>query len=348
MTRSNFGHIEYLGPDYYRLYWYEGKRRRSKRFHGTRDAAEVFLAHLRIGDGLEDDVPWSAYWERSVVPTFDGLAVKTVADYEMVWNRELAPRIGARMVSTTDWRLVERTLAKIEAPSTQRKAFRLWRKMCNLAIRDGILDRNPCDRNIRMREVRRREKTLYTAEEVTGILDAVRGTLMERLVLMELCAGLRHEEAMAMTAEDVREDCTRAVLSVSKAVIYFDGRLTRKETKTAYSDREVMLSGNLAERLLSAKWPTRQQLPTTVTHNWRDWCGKNGVKYVRFGDMRSNFATLACECCDSSLVSLALGHGDGTTRGRFYQQSTRRGMEIVADAFADYVREGPNGGVIPA
>lgn len=347
MTRSNFGHIEYLGPDYYRLYWYEGKRRHSKRFHGTRDAAEVFLAHLRIGDGVED-VPWSEYWERSVVPTFEGLAVKTVSDYERVWKRELAPRIGARMVSATDWRFVESVLGKVKSPSVQRHAFALWRKMCNLAVRDGILDRNPCDRSIRMRPHRRRQKALYSADEVAGVLDAVRGTLMERLVLMELCAGLRHEEAIAMTAEDVTRDGTRAVLSVSKAVIYQDGRLTRKETKTAFSDREVCLSGHLAERMLSAGWPARQQLPTTVSHNWRDWCRSHGVEYVRFGDMRSNFATLACECCDSSLVSLALGHGDGTTRGRHYQQSTRRGVEIVADAFADYVREGANGGVIPA
>ena len=40
---------------------------------------------------------------------------------------ELAPRIGARMVSQTDWRLVESTLARIGSASVQAHAFRLWR-----------------------------------------------------------------------------------------------------------------------------------------------------------------------------------------------------------------------------
>ena len=188
-----------------------------------------------------------------------------------------------------------------------------------------------------MKAHRKRAKTLYSAEEVMPLLHALDGTLMQRLVLMELCAGLRHEEAVAMTCNDVAQVNGRAILSVSKAVIYQDGKLTRKETKTAYSDRSVALSGPLAALMLSCAWPERQQLPTTVSHNWRAWCKAHGKKYVRFGDMRSNFATLACECCDSSLVSLVMGHGDGTTRGRHYQQPTMTGAEIVADAFADYV-----------
>lgn len=337
MTRSRFGHIQYLGPDRYRVYWYDGGTKRSHRVNGDLDAAEAYLAHVRLGDGKMADRPWSEYWLDAVVPTFEGLAVKTVADYERVWKRELAPRIGARMVGATDWRFVEKVMGEVESPTVQRHAFALWRKMCNLAVRDGILDRNPCDRSIRMKPHRKRAKTLYCADEVVPLLAALDGTLMQRLVLMELCAGLRHEEAVAMTAGDVREEDGRAILSVSKAVIYQDGRLTRKETKTAFSDREVALSGHLARLMLACPWPDRQQLPTTVTHNWRQWCARHGWDYVRFGDMRSNFATLACECCDSSLVSLALGHGDGTTRGRHYQQSTRRGVEIVADAFAAHV-----------
>lgn len=335
--RSRFGHIQYIAPDVRRVYWRENGKTRSKTIHGNDDAAELFLAQLRLGDAPVEQMPWSRYYEKVIRPTYEGLSPKTVSDYERVWKRELEPRIGSRLVGSTDWRFVESTLGKIGSATVQRHAFALWRKMCNLAVRDGLLDRNPCDRSIKLKPHRKRQKVLYTAEEVGGILDAVDGTLFERLVLMELCAGLRHEEAVAMTAEDVSEEDGRAILSVSKAVIYQDGRLTRKETKTAFSDRLVALSGDLARRFMECAWPERQQLPTTVTHNWREYCKAHGLKYVRFGDMRSNFATLACECCDSSLVSLFLGHGDGTTRGRHYQQSTMRGVEIVADAFADYV-----------
>lgn len=336
MTRSRFGSIQRLSPGCYRVWWTDAGVRRSKVVHGSLDDAEHILARVRLGESA-DDMPWSEYWRRYVEPSLDGLAAKTSADYMRVWKRELEPRIGSRMVGSTGWRDVERVLGEIASQSVQRHAFALWRKMCNLAIRDGILGRNPCDRSIRLKPHRKREKELYTASEVLPVLDALEGTLMERLVLMELCAGLRHEEAVAMTAEDVEMVGGRAVLSVSKAVIYQDGMLIHKETKTAFSDRRVALSGGLAERLARCRWPERQQLPTTVTHNWREWCRAHGVRYVRFGDMRSNFATLACECCDSSLVSLVLGHGDCTTRGRHYQQSTLKGVELVADAIADYV-----------
>lgn len=40
-----------------------------------------------------------------------------------------------------------------------------------------------------------------------------------------------------------------------------------------------------------------------------------------------------------SLVSLSMGHSDGTTRGRNYQKHTRRGMALVADCLTDYLLE---------
>lgn len=335
--KSRFGHIERIAPEKYRVYWYDGGKRKSKQLTGDRDTAEQFLAHVRLGDGLLQDMPWGSYYEQAVKPTYEGLAAKTVSDYERLWKRELAPRISSRLVSSTDWRFVEKTLNRIESPSVQRHAMRLWRKMCNLAIRDGLLDRNPVDRSIKLKPEKRRKKEIYTADEVIPVLDSVRGTLFERLVILELCGGLRHEEAIAITPEDITFEDSRAIVSVSKALLYVDGSLIRKETKTAFSDREIVLSGVFCERLRNAPFPERPQLPTTVTHNWRVSCQRQGRKHVRFGDMRSNFATLACECCDSSLVSLFLGHGDGTTRGRHYQLATRKAMEIVADSLADYV-----------
>ena len=81
--------------------------------------------------------------------------------------------------------------------------------------------------------------------------------------------------------------------------------------------------------------------PTTVTHNWRDWCSRKGVAYVRPGDMRSVFATLHGEAgTPDSLVSMAMGHADGgSTKARNYQQRTRRALMVAADSLADYLLE---------
>ena len=339
MSRSQFGSVVYIAQDYYHVFWSDGTRRRSKRIHGTRDDAEDFLARMRSGSGSQSDCTYSEYWRRSVVPTFGTLQPKTVSGYKQVWNHDLSPAISSLYVGATDWRLVERVLGEIESPSVQRAAYRLWSKICNLAVRDGILDRNPIDRSIKLKPLRKRKKDLYTPSEIANLMDEYTGKYAH-LVILELGGGLRHEEACAVTASDVSWDGVYASVSVSKAHLVVDGYRYTKSTKTSLSERRVLLGEPFSSALRRCWLPSDESElvnPTTATHNWRAWCKSHGWKYVPFGTMRSNFATLACECCDSSLVSLALGHSGGTTRGRNYQQSTRRGMQIVADAMSDCI-----------
>ena len=339
MTRSSFGHIEYVAHRRYRVYWREDGRQRTKRIQGTRDDAEAFLARVRSGSASVADCTYSEYWRRFVLPTMDGLAPKTVQGYKQVWSHDLQPAIGSMMVGSTDWRTVQRVLDGIQSPSVQRAAYRLWSKIANMAVRDGILKANPVNRSIKLRQLKKRPKELYGPSELLDVLHLYCGKYRYLLVL-ELCAGLRHEEACAVMRGDVRMEDGRAVVSVSKALTVVDGVRHLRGTKTALSERLVPLSEPFASMLGECWMPETEHqlvLPTTATHNWRKWCEKHDVCYVPFGQMRSNFATLACECADSSLVSLYMGHSDGTTRGRNYQQSTMRGMAIVADAFAGYV-----------
>lgn len=339
MARSSFGHIQYISHHRYKVYWQEDGRQRTKRIKGTRDDAESFLARVRGGSGSVTDCTYSEYWIRYVVPTFGTIAPRTAKGYRQIWAHDLKPAIGPMLVGSTDWRTVQRVLDGIQSPSVQRAAYRLWSKICNMAVRDGILTMNPVNRSIKLRPLRKKPKELYTPTELMDVLHLYCGKY-RYLLILELCAGLRHEEACAVMRGDVRYEAGRAIVSVSKALSVVDGIRYLKETKTAFSEREVPLSEPFASMLGECWMPENERqlvLPTTATHNWRDWCRDHGVKYVPFGTMRSNFATLACECCDSSLVSLYMGHSDGTTRGRNYQQSTMRGMCIVADDFSVYL-----------
>ncbi len=61
---------------------------------------------------------------------------------------------------------------------------------------------------------------------------------------------------------------------------------------------------------------------------------------MAIGDMRTVYSTLHGEAgSPDSLVSLSMGHSDGTTRGRNYQKHTRRGMALIADCLTDYLLE---------
>lgn len=363
MARSRFGSVKRLGPDHYHVHWTEAGRKRSKRIRGTHDDALAFLARQQVKAGTAvGDMTWSSYWAMAVEPTFPALAEKTASEYRRTWRVELEPRIGGRMVGDTTWRQADAVLGGISSPTVQRASMRLWRKMCNMAVRDGLLDRNPIDRSIRMKPHRKREKAVLAAEDVPAWMESIRGLKYEPLFLMELGGGLRHEEACAM----VRENVTRvedgeayAALRIERGLVMVEGRKVLKGVKNEHSEREAVIGEPFASRLLelcegvgpvcagTVPYEGGEYLaehfasPATVTHNWRTWCRRHGVEYVRPGDMRSVFATLHGEAgTPDSLVSLAMGHADGgSTKARNYQQRTRRGLMVAADSLSDYLSD---------
>lgn len=362
MPRSRFGSIQRLDTDYYRVFWVENARRKSRRIRGTREEAEAFLASVQLAKGGSADMEWGRYWLSAVEPTFDGLAEKTVSDYRRVWSVELEPRIARTMVGETTWRQVERVLSDVRSPSVQRHAKALWKKMCNLAVRDGLLDRNPVDSSIKLKPHRKRAKALLAADEVAAWLGGLEGLKYEPIFLLELGGGLRHEEACAMVRENVERleamGGVYALVRIERALVSVQGRKVLKDVKNAHSEREAVIGPPFADRLLElceGAGPVCAGLephdggeyraehfasPATITHNFRQWCGRNGVPYVRPGDMRSVFATLHGEAgTPDSLVSMAMGHADGgTTKAKHYQQRTRRALVVAADSLADYLQ----------
>lgn len=361
MARSRFGSITRLGPDYYHVKWTENGRQRSKRIRGARDDALAFLAQRQAeAGGVVSDVTWSVYWRLSVEPSFSSLAEKTAHEYRRVWSVELEPRIGRKSVRATTWRQAEAVLADVSSPTVQRAAMRLWRKMCNMAVRDGMLERNPVDRSIKLKPHSKRRKNVIEAEGMAEWLDAIRGLKYEPVFLLEVGGGLRHEEACAMVRENVaRHEAygrTYALAIVERGLVTVDGRKVLKDVKNEHSRREVVIGEPFASRLLElcdgvgplcGTWDGGEYdarhftSPATVTHNWRDWCARRGIEYVRPGDMRSVFATLHGEAgTPDSLVSLAMGHADGgSTKARNYQQRTRRGLIVAADSLSDYLSD---------
>lgn len=368
MPRSRFGSISRLGPDYYHVKWTEAGRQRSKRIRGDRDEALAFLARKQMEAGGDvADMPWRDYWRAAVEPTLGTLADKTRSGYERVWRVELEPRIGRKTVGATTWRQAEAVLNDIRATSVQRAAMRLWRKMCNMAVRDGLLDRNPIDRSIRLAPHEKRRKVLIAAEDVGPWMSAVEGVKYEPLFLMEVGGGLRHEEACAMVWENVEpfEAYGRRYVAVrvERGLVTVDGRKVLKGAKNAHSVREAVIGEPFASRLAKLhggrgpvcpgmEWHGEEAYtersfaaPTAVTRNWSRWCARNGVEYVRAGDMRSVFATLHGEAgTPDSLVSMAMGHADGgSVKARNYQQRTRRGLIVAADSLSDYLSEASGG-----
>ena len=344
MTRSPFGSVQRLGEGRYRIWWTDNGKRRSERVSGTREDAVRELARKCAGVGaVHRGTTWRRYWEDAVEPTFSGLSERTAYDYSRLWRSYLDGSLGACTVSSTTWRTVQRALDSVSAPSEQRYCYRLLKKMCNMAVRDGLLGRNPVDRGIRLKDVKRKAKATYALEEIAPLLDAIDGYTYAYAVVLEVGGGLRHEEACAVTRSDVVkvESGGRlyAVVSVSKALTLVNGRKVLKDTKTALSEREVVLGEPFASALSEDSLPESADAlpsPGKVTRSWAEWCASQGLRHVTFAEMRTAYSMLHAEAkTPDVLVSLSMGHADGTTRGDNYTQADRRAMMIAADSLTD-------------
>ncbi len=369
MSKSRFGTVQHMGADKYRIFWTApqngGKARFSKVIHGTRDDAETALARARIGLlGADGSCRLRDYWAASVEPTLPDLAAKTAHEYARLRQRELEPRIGALPLGAIDRAAAERALNDIESPTVQRAAYRLLKKVLNMAVRDGAIASHPVDRYIRLAPHRRLYKELVEAPDVAAWMDGVRGSKYEAVLLLELGGGLRVEEACALVWHAdvsplamggrtyVSVDIRRALVPVAGG-----GRIL-KATKTEGSERRILVGEPFASRLMELMpehpaplcaarpfaggepAPEDFTSPVTITHNYRTWCKRRGMRYVCPKNLRSSFATLHGEAgSPDSVVSGIMGHTDGTTKGRNYQRVTLRAMAAAADGLAGYLDE---------
>ena len=368
--RSAKGSIRRRGPD---RWWVAkpgpidpatGRRTEIGRaVRGSRVDAAVALAQL-LGEGLPKDTTWEAFYRQVVEPSFAGLSPRTASDYRRLWDVELRHRIGKERVADMDWTRANELLTEISAPTVQRYAGRFLKKMCNMAIRDRshLLTVNPVDRNIQYAPHRKRRKSLVECHEVTAFMEAVRGVKYEPLVLCELGAGMRPEEARALLWEDLRQyemkGAVYCVASVTKALTVVDRSPLLKDAKNESSARDAVIGEPFASRLLELadgrsgplcpsgrpydperpeSWYTS---PTTIAHRWADWCSRHGARRVTDAEMRSSYATMMGEAmAPDSVVAGNMGHSDGTTKGTHYQKVTMRAKCMAADLLADLIAE---------
>ena len=74
--------------------------------------------------------------------------------------------------------------------------------MLNFAIKDKIIRTNPCCEGIKLKRLNKREKVLYTKEELVDVLHQVKDTEFAIPILLECCCGLRHEEYCGLDRRD--------------------------------------------------------------------------------------------------------------------------------------------------
>lgn len=306
----------------WRARWREGGRQRSKSFRTKKAAERHLIGVLHEGPArVSPDV-------RSLVQTWrDAKAHLTPKTREAA--RLAAARVleewGDCLASEVQPSAVRVWLARMDcSESTKRHAYLCLRGALQLAVDDGLLNRNPCA-GVRAPQSGRREPEYMTAGELVGLADA--DPAYRPLVMLLGTCGLRIGEACGLNVGDV--DRERRRLRV------------RPETSKSDRGRDVPIPAPVLDMLDLARKPSEPLFVGVrgdrLSANW--WRRKrfaDAAKAVgREGmdphELRHTAASLAIAAgADVMVVQRMLGHKSAAVTLSIYSHLWDRSLDDVA------------------
>jgi integrase len=136
--------------------------------------------------------------------------------------------------------------------------------ICNTAVRDGLLDRNPCQITGAMNPKVKKKVKIPSTVELHAIADKLaaddNSARFKALVLLAGWCGLRYGEVAELRRKDFNSDCS--VVSVSRGVTHRQGQCLIGSTKTGESnDQNLWVRRDVAHVSELVDW--RSAMPVT-------------------------------------------------------------------------------------
>lgn len=192
---------------------------------------------------------------------------------------------------------------KAYKPATVNRMLALMKRIYNLAIREDMVEKNPCFKVSMLPENNKRDRVISHAEFQTIVSHLPKHAA--DIVTVAYYTGMRSGEILKLTWD-----------RVSLKEGYLD--LTADDTKTS-EPRRIYLNETLLEifsnvgkirRIKHQNVFTYRGNPiTTIKHSFQDACKKAGIKDFRFHDLRHTFNTNMRKAgVDRSVIMKITGH----------------------------------------
>lgn len=231
------------------------------------------------------------------------------------------------------------------------------------AVKMKYIKHNPCDKvDPPKKEIK--EMQIYDENEIYLLLDNIKPYSSYIPVLLALTTGMREGEIAGLKWSSI--DLDNHILTVTQQIQKVNGKLEELSLKTSNGKRNIILFDYTVEVLTALKNEYSEIMelnyvvckpdgspydPDTIGSNYRrlmktyDLCGRLGLKYIRFHDLRHSHATLLlADNVSAKIITERLGHGDVKTTLNTYTHVTEQLQRKAISTLGSNFMKIKNGG----
>lgn len=288
-------------------------------------ALEYLKAHGRQSDSDSDMLLRDAY-DKYISAKSKVLSPSTVREYSLAANRDFPDLMSLRLSELTQERIqiAVNTFSANHSPKSVRNAHGLL---------SAVLRMYMPEMNLTTRLPQREKPDIYipAKDEIRALLDSIRGSELEKAVMLSAFGSLRRSEICALTADDI--DRTTNIITVNKALVKNkDKQWTLKPPKTKAGFRKVTMPQFVVDRL-PQQGNIVNILPTSVTHEFNTRLKRAGLPHFRFHDLRHYQASIltAMGVPDSYIIERCGWETDSTLKNIYQHTMSDKRKQIEED-----------------
>ena len=275
----------------------------------------------------------------------------TIYGYTNIWKNHIQPYFKDRRIQDITAKDIQDYVSKKVktglSTNSVKKHLALMYSVFKNAYITGLISQNPLDRLDRIKSKSHQLEYMNT-QEIARLCASVAGTQLEIPVLLAAYLGLRRGEVLGLKWEHI--DFENATLSVENTRTMAGNDLIEKSPKTERSTRQLALPQFLIDVLMEHKAGRRKNIrhdyvvtmrngepfkPNYLTDAFREHLIKNGLKQIRFHDLRHSFASIANDAGTSTYeISATMGHSNIVVTSGIYTHAFSQRKAKAIDAVA--------------
>jgi integrase len=293
-------------------------------------AAEYMAKHknaLKVDDRTLADA-----YKRYIEIKRNTLSPSTVREYSRAATHDFPEMMPLRLSRITQEAVQSavNVMAADHSPKSVRNAHGLLSAVLRMFAPEIVL-------NTRLPQPRKAEIYVPTELEVENLVRSIRGSELEKAVLLAAFGSLRRSECAALMLDDIEGD----VIHVTKAMVLDDKKQwVIKQPKSKAGYRDVKMPPFVIERLVPRSESGRivELAPVTITDYFADIRVKFNLPHFRFHDLRHYQASIlhAMGVPDKYIMERGGWKTDSTLKNIYQHTMSDKRRQVEEDIVARF------------